>query len=141
MTEKEGDVYTGNWSKDFKHGPGKMQMKNGDRLEATWNTDVINGEGTLTTAKGETMKAIWYNGITVPMGGQDRGCCDRALLNIILVVAMLLCLVGAAASGDSSLGGLFFVFWCINLCDGCCNKTIKYISNIERLANTEGMIN
>jgi hypothetical protein len=85
------------------------------------------------------MKAIWYNGITVPMSGQDRGCCDRALLNIILVIAMLACF--GMAMGDSSFFGLFVMFYLINLCDGCCNKTIKYVSNIEMLSNTENVIN
>jgi uncharacterized membrane protein YhdT len=144
MTEKEGDVYTGNWANGWKHGKGKMNMKNGDVLEASWEMDVINGEGSLTTAKGEHMKAIWYNGITVPMSGQDRGCCDRAGWNIVLVVAMLISLVMAAispAESQGSFGFLFFLFYCINLCDGCCNKTIKYISNIEMLSNTESMIN
>ena len=49
---RNGNVYSGDWLNDVKHGQGKMEYPNGDHYQGGWKGGKKNGQGSYRYANG-----------------------------------------------------------------------------------------
>jgi hypothetical protein len=83
--KSEMHSFQGGWKIGLKHGKGLMTYPNGEKIDASWEDGKINGEGEVIKPSGARVAATWHHDIMIPLGAQGRKCCDKALLNLILV--------------------------------------------------------
>lgn len=59
VTDLAGDLYTGAWQADKKHGYGRYVWSDGDVYEGTWEEDVRSQQGTCVYANGDRYTGEW----------------------------------------------------------------------------------
>ena len=68
MKYKNGDIYEGEWKKDFREGKGIMKYKIGDIYEGEWKNDLRGGKGIMKFRTGDNYKGEWVNDLREGQG-------------------------------------------------------------------------
>ena len=62
IMNKDGEIYTGGWSKNLRHGQGKCCYKNGDVYEGRWVGGKRCGRGRFISKDGSVYVGLWVDG-------------------------------------------------------------------------------
>ena len=60
--DEDGNVYTGQWLDNQKHGKGVMIWENGDKYEGQWRDGKISGRGKCWYRNGNIYEGEWEDG-------------------------------------------------------------------------------
>ena len=63
VDKEKGEEYVGEYSKDKKHGQGRMKFGDGSSYHGEWRDDMMHGKGRYETSDGEVYDGYFMNGL------------------------------------------------------------------------------